>query len=41
MVDDKQQPVIEPTLEPVTKFVELEDVVEADDDQQEKEGNNK
>ena len=37
VVDDKQHPVIEPALKPVTDFVELENVKEADDGQTEKE----
>ena len=37
MEEDKQQLATEPTLEPVSDFVELEEVVEDEDDQQERE----
>ena len=35
--EHKQQLAVEPTLEPVSDFVELEEVVEDEDDQQERE----
>ena len=35
--EHKQQPVVEPALEPVSNLIELEEVVEDKDDQQERE----
>ena len=36
MEEHKQQLAAEPTLEPISDFVELEEVVEDEDDQKEK-----